>query len=117
VDELAAIFAKPEVWWFPFQRGFTREETEAWVDRHRTNWRERGLGQWIAIERATDRIVGYCGLAFPVFLPEIMPAVEVGYRLDPSCWGVGYATEGARAALRFGFDERALERIVAIFEV
>jgi RimJ/RimL family protein N-acetyltransferase len=115
-DELAAIFAKPEVWWFPFQRGLTVEETESWIDRHRTNWRERGLGQWIAIDRSSDRIVGYCGLAFPTFLPEIMPAVEVGYRLDPLYWDRGFATEGARAALRFGFDERALDRIVGIYE-
>ncbi len=117
LDELSAIFAKPEVWWFPFERGLSVEETEAWIDRHRTNWREKGIGQWVAILRATERIIGYCGLAHPVFLPEIMPAIELGYRLDPSGWGSGYATEGARAALRFGFEERALDRIVAIFEV
>ena len=116
LDELAAIFAKPEVWWFPFQRGLDANETEGWIDRHRTNWRERGIGQWVAILRATGEIIGYCGLAFPTFLPEIMPAVEVGYRFDPAHWGNGYATEGARAALRFGFEERALQRIVAIYE-
>jgi 3-dehydroquinate dehydratase/shikimate dehydrogenase len=30
--------------------------------------------------------------------------VEVGWRLDRRCWGNGYAPEGARAALEFGFS-------------
>lgn len=33
LDTLAAIFAKPEVWWFPLRRGLTRDETDAWIDR------------------------------------------------------------------------------------
>jgi RimJ/RimL family protein N-acetyltransferase len=32
-------------------------------------------------------------------------------------WGYGYATEGARAALAFGFDELRLDEIVAITAV
>ncbi|MFN2615344.1 MAG: GNAT family N-acetyltransferase [Actinomycetota bacterium] len=116
VDQLAVIFAKPEVFWFSFKRGLDRRETEEWVDRHRMNWRERGLGRWLAIVKETGAIIGYRGLSVPVFLPEIMPAVELGYRLDPAYWHHGYATEGAREALRFGFEERALDRIYGIYE-
>ena len=35
----------------------------------------------------------------PTFLPEILPAIEVGWRLDPDVWGKGYATGGASRAL------------------
>jgi RimJ/RimL family protein N-acetyltransferase len=45
-----------------------------------------------------------------------MPSVEVGWRLDPDYWGRGLATEGGRAALRFGFDVVGLDEIVSIYE-
>ncbi len=39
--------------------------------------------------------------------------VEIGWRLACGHWGKGYAQEGARAALQFGFDKRGLAEIVA----
>jgi RimJ/RimL family protein N-acetyltransferase len=45
-----------------------------------------------------------------------MPAVEIGWRLDPRVWGLGLATEGARAVLAYGFDVLELESVVSIYE-
>ena len=39
--------------------------------------------------------------------------MEIGWRLAPSWWGRGYASEAARAALRFGFERVGLDEIVA----
>jgi RimJ/RimL family protein N-acetyltransferase len=50
----------------------------------------------------------------PYFLPEILPAVEIGWRLGRPFWNQGIGTEAARAALRFGLIDRDLERIVSI---
>jgi RimJ/RimL family protein N-acetyltransferase len=61
--------------------------------------------------------MGFVGLAIPDFLPEIMPAVEIGWRLSRANWGNGYATEGARAVLAFGFGALDLERIVSVHAV
>src|SRR5690348_12752615 len=81
LDELARVFAKPEVWQFPFGRGFTREETEGFLERQLGLWEASGFGLWLATERASDRAIGFVGLSVPTFLPEILPAVEVGWRL------------------------------------
>ena len=51
-----------------------------------------------------------------MFLPEVLPAVEVGWRLARDAWGRGYATEAARAALAFGFEEHAMAEIIAIVD-
>jgi RimJ/RimL family protein N-acetyltransferase len=37
----------------------------------------------------------------------------VGWRLARGHWGRGYATEAARAAVAFGFEELALDEIVS----
>src|SRR5215204_5588328 len=49
----------------------------------------------------------------PRFVAHFTPCVEVGWRLAAEYWGVGYATEGAMAALQFGFGDLQLEQIVS----
>ena len=117
LDELAAVFAKPEVWQFPYGRAFSRTETAAFLENQIAEWDECGFGCWVAFHRQDQRIIGYVGLSVPMFLPEILPAVEVGWRFDPAYWGQGYATEGARAALEGGFTTLGLDEITSIPQV
>jgi RimJ/RimL family protein N-acetyltransferase len=113
---LAEIFAKPQVWHFPFGRGFSEEETENYLTAKIADQKRGILSPSAAEDRATGGIIGYISLAPPNYLPEIMPAVEIGWRLDPSYWGRGLATEGARALLEYGFDVMALSEIVSVYE-
>ena len=118
LDELAAIFAKPEVFWFPERRGLTREETETMLKpRFIEPWETQGFGHWAVIRKEDSRLIGYEGLAIPYFLPEVLPAVELGYRFDPDAWGRGYATEAGAASLSYGFDVAGLDRIIAIYHI
>ncbi|HIC80883.1 MAG TPA: N-acetyltransferase, partial [Kiloniellaceae bacterium] len=61
--------------------------------------------------------IGFIGLWAPSFEAPFTsiqdPIVEVGWRLAREYWGKGYATEGARACLRFGFEELGLKEIVS----
>jgi RimJ/RimL family protein N-acetyltransferase len=55
------------------------------------------------------------GLPPPEFLPEVMPTVEIGWRLDPEYRGRGLAREGAAAALTHGFVDLAIPEVVSIY--
>jgi len=114
LDELAIVFAKPEIWQFPYGRGFTKSETEVFLAGMIKEWEQCGFGCWVAIERDSAAIIGYVGLSVPMFLPEILPAVEVGWRFDPDHWGRGFASEGARAAIREGFTTMGLDEITSV---
>jgi RimJ/RimL family protein N-acetyltransferase len=114
IGPLAAIFGEPAFWHYPFGRGLTREETETYLDRQLNHWADHGFGVWAAERKDDRRLIGYLGLALPTWLPKVMPAVEVGWRLHPDHWGRGLATEGGRASLRYGFDVLHLDRIIAI---
>ncbi len=61
-------------------------------------------------------MIGWAGLAVPHFLPEILPAVEVGWRLASAHRGRGLATEAGAAAVEWGFTGGGLSRLVSIFE-
>ena len=114
LDALTTIFAEPAFWRYPFGRAFSREETERFLGRQLHHWATHGYGMWAAELKAGARLVGYMGLSVPSWLPEVLPAVEVGWRLHPGQWGRGLATEGGRAGLRYGFEELDLDRIVSI---
>ena len=114
VDALASVFAQEDVWRYPYGRAFSRLETEAFLEAQIAHWDAVGFGLWLTLERMTGRAVGYVGLSVPTFLPEILPAVEVGWRLDPSVWGRGYATEAASAALEEAFTTLGLNEVCSV---
>jgi len=114
IDALAAIFAVPAVWHYPLGRGLTREESENFLDRQMHHWEEHGFCMWAAEVKDEKRLAGFVGLAVPTWLPEVLPAVEVGWRLHPDHWGQGLATEGGSATLRYGFEHLRLDRIISI---
>jgi RimJ/RimL family protein N-acetyltransferase len=116
VDALALLHAQESFWRYPFGRGWSRDETEAFLERTIARYADPGIGVCAAVVRDTRELAGWVGLAVPEFLPEILPAVEVGWRLGKQFWGRGYATEAGAAWLRYGFDVLGLDEIVSIYE-
>lgn len=114
LDPLVVIFAEAEVWRYPFGEGLSRERTVEFLNGYLGRQAEGEPVPWAVEEKASGRLIGYIGLAVPHWLPQVLPAVEVGYRLHPQWWGRGLATEGAAASLQYGFDVLRLDRILAM---
>jgi RimJ/RimL family protein N-acetyltransferase len=83
----------------------TRAESDAAVDRIEQHFTEHGFGLWaVEVPGVTD-FAGFIGLSVPKFETRFTPCIEIGWRLATDFWGHGYAPEGARACLSFGFDQ------------
>jgi len=116
LDALAVLHGEASFWWYPMQRAMTADETRRFIERTLERYEADGVGLSAAVVKETGELAGWLGLAVPHFLPEILPAVEVGWRLGERFRGQGYATEGAAAAVRYGFEVVGLDRLVSIFE-
>jgi RimJ/RimL family protein N-acetyltransferase len=118
VPALARINADPEVMkYIGAGRVRTFDETAEGVARAIREWDERGHGMFSVDRRDTGEYVGWVALTEPAFLPEVLPAIEIGWRLDRAHWGHGFATEAARAALRFGFETCGFDAVLSIRHV
>jgi len=108
----AALNADPAVMEF-FPAPLDRAASDAMVDAWREQIDTRGWSNWAVEVRATAQFIGFVGLTVPRRALPFSPCVEVGWRLARAHWGQGYATEGARAALRTGFERFGLDEVVS----
>ena len=112
LEPYAALNADPEVMeHFPSTSSRAQSETD--VEIFEARFDEHGYGLWAVEVPGIAPCIGFIGLNPVTFGAPFTPAVEVGWRLARAYWGSGYATEGARAALRFGFDTIGLDEIVS----
>ncbi|PWR05658.1 GNAT family N-acetyltransferase [Micromonospora acroterricola] len=118
LDALASMNADPEVMRYILDGSVRdREQSAAGLRRMIRDWDVRGFGLFAVELRETGAVAGWVGLSVPEFLPEVLPAVEIGWRLDRGFWGHGYAAEAAAEVMRFGFETRDLDRIISIRHV
>jgi RimJ/RimL family protein N-acetyltransferase len=114
-EPFAALNADREV--TRYLRGpMRRDESDELLARIRGHWQQHGFGLYAVEVKESSAFAGFVGLAIPSFLPEVLPAVEVGWRLAREHWGNGYATEGARVSLAHGFGELGLKQIVSLID-
>lgn len=113
LEPFAAMNADPEVMEH-FVSVLPRAESDAAAARIRMSQSERGFCPWAVELAGVAPFIGFIGLMVPRFDAPFMPRVEVGWRLARAYWSRGYATEGARASLRFAFERLGLDEIVAM---
>ena len=108
----AALNADPRVMEY-FPAPLSPHESDALATRIEAHFAEHGFGLWAVEIPHVVPFAGFIGLAIPRFTAHFTPCVEIGWRLAAAHWGQGYATEGARAVLRFGFETLGLNEIVS----
>jgi len=109
----AALNADPEVMRY-FPSTLSAADSDAWVrERAVSSFAKHGYGLWAVERKDSATFIGFVGLSSVGFDAPFTPAVEVGWRLARAHWGQGFATEAARAGLRFGFDVAGLDQVVS----
>jgi RimJ/RimL family protein N-acetyltransferase len=95
------------------------ERIQEFIERQAAGLARNGFCLWRLLRKQQpERLIGFCGLQpwrdRPGLEIGYHGVIEIGWWLAPDCWGKGFATEAARAALRFGFEKAGLEKIIAV---
>ena len=110
-DSYADMMADPEVMRY-LPQGGPLPRPEAWRNMAAVlgHWQLRGFGPWAVEEKASGRLVGRIG----PFCPAGWPGLELIWAIRRQFWGQGFATEGARVALDYLFDQVGDDRVVSL---
>ncbi|KZM51199.1 acetyltransferase [Labrenzia sp. OB1] len=114
IDPFADMCADPCVMRY-FPETLPRVKSEYLISVCRQKQEKHGFSVTPVELKGTGEFLGFVGLSRPAYDAPLPfdPCVEIGWRLMQSAWGKGYASEAARAWLRFGFETIGLEDIVA----
>ncbi len=116
-EPFAAMSADPAVMEH-FPATLSRAESDAVAAKLKSLIEENGIGFWALEVPGEASFIGFTGIQKVMFEAPFVPAppasvVEIGWRLARPHWGKGFASEAARAALAYGFDELGLPEIVS----
>jgi len=109
--EIRDMLADPDVM-AAWERVFTtKKEVMDWIIRQLKRYETELVGYFLAVDRASGEVVGQIGLMWNDI--RGCRCLEVGYILKKTHWGKGYATEGAKACIAYGFDLFGVDKIYA----
>jgi RimJ/RimL family protein N-acetyltransferase len=112
IDAWAARIADPDVTrYVPKGQGTFHERATRTLNVYQQRWETQPLSAvgWVITRKADGQLVGLCG-ADATLRPD---EGELDYYLGKSFWGQGFATEAARAVVRYGFENTTWRHIVA----
>jgi RimJ/RimL family protein N-acetyltransferase len=110
-EDIYRLYVDRDVWRYLSCWGVPKKEVaKKHLDFFLEHQKKHGFSYWAIIEKSTGNFVGRAGLSHLANTQDI----EVGYVLDKMYWGKGYATEIAKAIIKWGFDNLDIDKIVAI---
>lgn len=101
-DALCKILCDEEVMRAAYEKAFSVEEAQAWMNRQFKRYAECGFGLWAVVLKETNEMIGQCGLTMQGWREKEL--LEIGYLFQKAYWHNGYATEAAIACKEYAFS-------------
>ena len=116
IEPFIAMNSDPEVMRF-FSSTLDAEQTRRFYDVIQQEFSEYGYGLYAAEEKSSGAFMGFIGFHWARMDMDFCPCVEIGWRLARKYWGKGYATEGAKVCLQYGFDRHGFDKVYSFTAV
>ncbi|MFN8237688.1 MAG: GNAT family N-acetyltransferase [Chitinophagales bacterium] len=110
VEIMADLNADAEVMEF-FPAIQTKEQTLLFIERMQKEFAEKGFCYFAADRLDTVELIGFIGIHEQTFEADFTPFIDIGWRLKRNAWNQGFATEGAKRVLAYGFTILNLQKI------
>lgn len=107
-EDLFAMTSDSEVMKYTGDVAFRSVAHTRELIRNYEDYEKNSYGRWTTIIKATNEIIGWCGLKYIKEINE----TDIGFRFMKKFWNLGYATEASIACLELGFSKFNLQQIV-----
>jgi len=114
-DALFEIFTDPHVMASFDGEPLTPAQMQHWLQRNLDHQAQFGYGLFSVVDKASDRLIGDCGLE--QMEVEGQTVAELGYDFRSDVWNQGFATEAAGAVRDYAFQVLRLPRLVSLIRV
>ncbi len=114
LPSLTQILSDPDVMRYSVGGVCDEARTLKFIDWCQACYESHGVGPWALVDKNSSNLIGFCGVG-PEKLGDV-EAFNLGYRLGTQYWGNGLATEAARAALKYAFEQTQIDSVVVIIE-
>lgn len=89
----------------------TKDQSDSLLDKINAHIDTHEFGFFAVDHLETNTFIGFIGLKHTNFKADFTPCIEIGWRLHPSYWNQGLATEGASRCLELAFSKLGLDII------
>ena len=96
-----------------FPKILTKKENKVLFEKLKLHYKKHNHTYFATEILESGEFIGFIGLAFQDYKTDFTPSVDIGWRLKKSAWGKGFATEGAKKCLDFGFNKLNLDNIIS----
>lgn len=110
LDEFIAMNKDSKVMEF-FPNVLSETQTELLFKTIQEEFKQFGYGLYAVETKDYSEFIGFIGFHWATFESNFTPCIEIGWRLKKEVWGNGYATEGAKACLEYGFSHLKFKEI------
>ncbi len=113
IEPYLAINQDPSVFEWGAGVPMTRERVETFIADMNKGFAVDRFSAFAVEEKSSGKLIGFVGISRVPWESHFTPAIEIGWRLASSSWGKGYATEAARAVLKYAFEVLQLDEVVS----
>lgn len=113
LDKMTSLNQNDDVMEF-FPKKPTLKDTSNFIERMNIMQSKENYCYFAVDILELNEFIGFIGLSKQDYLKELDPFVDIGWRLKKEAWGLGYATEGAKRCLSYGFEDINLEVIYSV---
>ena len=108
--DLKIIFQDIEIM-YAWEHAFTDNEIYEWIEKNLERYSRDGFSYFAAIDKNANNFIGVIG----PLIEEIdgIKYMGIAYILNKKYWGMGFATEGAKACVNYAFDILHANKIIA----
>lgn len=113
IEPMCKLNGDPEVMRF-FPTTQDKQKTTQFIERMQKQFAVRDYCYFAVDRLDTKQFIGFIGISYQDYEAPITPCTDIGWRLDKTHWGKGYATEGAKACLSYAFETLDLKKIYSV---